>query len=101
MHAQLQPPNMKGRVHGDVVTTYFFAGQQLGAVASTSTWIGTRHNIGGVGAGVPVLHRRNESIATKALRPRWARIAGCVGRVEGEGGVSTDFTSLGGILDEA
>ena len=39
--AQLQWLNMKGRVRGDVVSTYLFAGQQVAAVASTSAWIGT------------------------------------------------------------
>ena len=41
INAQLQWLNMKGRVRGDVVSTYLFAGQQVAAIASTSAWIGT------------------------------------------------------------
>ncbi len=46
--------------------------------------------MGGVGAGVVVLSRRNESSAAVALSPRWASIAHCARRIQRESGVSTD-----------
>ena len=46
--------------------------------------------MGGIGAGVIVLRRRDKSSTAVALSPRWASITQCAGRIQREGGVSTD-----------